>query len=231
MKALMLRVGIDKGYGALSPVFADLTYEYIPIYYRDRKEVERNETRTYRDLGLHSFLPPKLWDKKVHLDPEFHSFTYGDPGWLKRSSLLKLSKGDLLVFYIGGKAVQANHSEGCYIIGYFVVDTVLDWNELPAPRPEAIKNTFAGNAHIISSKSRTNLVLVKGSKLSKQLTHCIPITERNKQGSNPPYLTSPRIQNSLGIRPFIVRAVPIWIHKDGHLRNLKSLLSINNQTS
>lgn len=225
MKALLLRVGIDKSYGALSPVFADLTYRYIPIYYRERKEIERKETRTYRHLGLHSYLPESLWDKKVHLDPEFQSFTYGDPGRLKRASLLKLSKGDLLVFYIGGKAIETDQSEGCYIIGYFCVETVVNWNELSTQRQATVKMTFTENAHIVSSKSKTDLVLVKGSKQSKQLTHCIPITERNKRGNNPPYLTSSFMQKYLGIRPFIVRAVPIWIDSDKYLRNLKAILS------
>lgn len=43
---------------------------------------------------------------------------------------------------------------------------------------------------------------------------------------NPPYLTSASIQRTLGIRPFIVRAVPIWIREEGHLKNLKRLLKI-----
>ena len=50
MKALLLRVGIDQGYGALSPIFADDMYEYIPIYYKDKKLKEENEKRTYKDL-------------------------------------------------------------------------------------------------------------------------------------------------------------------------------------
>ena len=31
MKAYLLRVGIDLGYGALSPIFEDNRFEYIPI--------------------------------------------------------------------------------------------------------------------------------------------------------------------------------------------------------
>lgn len=226
MKALLLRVGIDKTYGALSPVFADYSYKYIPIYYLDKKEVEKNETRTYRDLGFDMFLHTKLRDKKVHLDPEFDSFTYGDPGWLKRSSLLKLRKGDLLVFYIGGKQIDTNKPDGCFIIGYFQVDIVADWNSLSKGQRATTKSAFAKNAHIISSKSKTNVVLVKGTNQSKQLRQCIPITERNKRASNPPYLTSISIQKSLGIRGFIVRAVPIWIHDSKHLENLRQLLGI-----
>ena len=223
----MLRVGIDKTYGALSPVFADMTFKYIPIYHQDKREIERNETRTYYDLKLARFLPPHVRDRKVHLDPEFDSFTYGDPGRLKRASLLKLTEDDLLVFYIGGKAVERGGEEGCFIIGYFVVASVVDWNAMSASEQRSLRIAFAKNAHIVSSKSKTDLVLVKGSNQSKLLPRCIPITERNKKTSNPPYVTLPGVQKSLGIRSFIVRAVPIWIHDSKHLDNLKLLLGID----
>jgi hypothetical protein len=226
MKALLLRVGIDKGYGALSPVFADNSYRYIPIYYKDKKERESKEKRSYRDIHLDGYLPSSLHDKKIHLDPEFETFTYGDPGWIKRGSLLKLCRGDLLVFYLGGKYLEGDAEEGCFVVGYFVVETVMDWNALSRFQREEVKKVFANNAHIISSKSKNNLVLVKGSKESKALAHCIPITVRNKKASNPPYFTSPGIQRLLGIRSYIVRAVPIWIHEQKHLENLKELLTI-----
>jgi Nucleotide modification associated domain 3 len=226
MKALLLRVGIDKGYGALSPVFSDNAYRYIPVYYKDKTERESKEKRDFRDIHLDDYLPPSLHNKKIHLDPEFETFTYGDPGWIKRGSLLKLSKGDLLVFYIGGKYLEGDEEEGCFIVGYFVVKGVIDWNTLSHSQRDEVKNIFARNAHIMSSKSKNNLVLVKGSKESKALTHCIPITVRNKKASNPPYFTSPEIQRLLGIRSYIVRAVPIWIHDVKHLENLRELLTI-----
>lgn len=226
MKALLLRVGIDKTYGALSPVFADFTFEYIPIYSKNKKEMEKNERRTYRDLGLTRYLPTKLWDKKVHLDPEFETFTYGDPTKPKRRALLKLQKGDLLVFYMGGKAVETDGVEGCFIIGYFVADAVIDWNSLKDAEKTGLTDEFAANAHIISSKSKKDLVLVRGSTQSRMLQKCIPITKRNLEGANPPYFTSPEIQEKLGIRSFIVRAIPIWINDQVYLNNLAQLLGI-----
>ena len=45
MKAVLLRVGIDKGYGFLSPVFQDLSFRYIPIYYKNKIEMEKKEKR------------------------------------------------------------------------------------------------------------------------------------------------------------------------------------------
>ena len=47
MKALLLRVGIDKGTdGALAPIFKDGSFEYIPI---SEGDPESKEDRTYRN--------------------------------------------------------------------------------------------------------------------------------------------------------------------------------------
>ncbi|MEO8210867.1 MAG: hypothetical protein ABI840_09905, partial [bacterium] len=59
MKAILLRVGIDSNYGALSPIWADYTYKYIPIYSKDIKEIEKKEKRTYKSIGLEKHLPEK----------------------------------------------------------------------------------------------------------------------------------------------------------------------------
>ena len=193
MKALLLRVGIDQGYGALSPIFADDMYEYIPIYYKDKKLKEENEKRTYKDLrckyrddgaditkitghtNLSVYLPESIREKKIHLDPEFETFTYGEPTYPKRNALLKLEKGDLLVFYLGGKNWddQSDNEYGVYIFAYFVIDKTIDWNSLSEKEQKQLsKNELKNNAHIISSKPRTNLVVAIGDKKkSKKLKY------------------------------------------------------------
>lgn len=104
MKAMLLRVGIDKGTdGALAPIFADGSFEYIPISEGDSRS---KEDRTYRNtIGragkpFSVYLPAKIGGRKIHFDPEFKTFTYGDPT-IKRNYLRKLEPGDLLVFYAG----------------------------------------------------------------------------------------------------------------------------------
>jgi len=230
MKAVLLRVGIDKGYGALSPVFNDNTFEYIPIFYKNKKAIEQNETRTYKDLigikgkSVDEYLPKNIRDKKVHLDPEFMTFTYGEVSNPKRNALLKLEKGDFLVFYMGGYFVNKPEEKHCFIFGYFEVEKVYDWNNSNAEQRKNISNTCKNNAHIISSKSKYNLVIVKGSNKSKLLQKCIHITNiSSKKGI--PYLTKPEITEKYGIREFIVRATPIWITEDNHITNLKSLIN------
>ncbi len=246
MKALLLRVGIDNGYGAVTPIFADDTYEYISIYYKNKVSIEKNEKRTYKDIkckyrdnglelrnlqgftNIASYLPKKLHDKIIHLDPEFESFTYGEPGRQKRAALLKLEKGDLLVFYLGGKNWddKTDSELGVYIFSYFTVKEVYDWNNLSKKEQKELSiNQLSKNAHIISSKPRTNLVIVKGeSSKSKKLKYCIKISEPNQKSNNPCYIASKEIRKLLGIREFITRAVPIWIMNKKYLQNLQSLL-------
>lgn len=232
MKALLLRVGIDRGFGGLSPVFPDMTYEYIPIYHRNIKETEINEKRTYSMiLGsnkklLVEYLPVKLKDQIVHLDPEFKTYTYGDPTRTKRAALKKLEKNDLLIFYLGGKK-QDSFEVGCFIFGYFVVDKVIDWDVTPEDKKKGIEMEFKNNAHMISSKSRNKLVMIMGKKGSKQLKKCIQISQRNTPIKNPPYITIPEFQTKYGLRKNIVRAVPMYIEDVSQISLLKELLLKN----
>lgn len=233
MKALLLRVGIDRGYGGLSPVFPDMTYEYIPIYHRNIKETEINENRTYSMiLGsnkklLDEYLPVKLKNQIVHLDPEFKTFTYGDPTRTKRAALKKLEKNDLLIFYLGGKKQNKPFEAGCFIFGYFVVDKVIDWDNISEDKKKGIEKEFKNNAHMISSKSKNNLVMVMGKTGSKQLKKCIQISQSNAPINNPPYITIPKFQTKYDLRKNIVRAVPMYIFDETKIKALKELLLKN----
>ena len=229
MKAIMLRVGIDSQYSALSPVWFDYSYKYIPIYYKDIKEKEKKETRTYKTIGLENYLPKKIHKKKIHLDPEFKTFTYGEPGRQKRASLLKLKKNDLLVFYLGGK-MQVDPEDqkeiGCYIFGYFIVDKVYDWNKMSEKERKEAEKKCKENAHIRSSKSKDNLIIVKGNSKSRMMKKCIPISEKNTNSKNPAYIANKEMKKFIGIREAITRAVPIFITDNMYIENLKYLLGI-----
>ncbi len=87
MKSMLLRVGIDKGTdGTLAPIFSDGTFEYIPI---SEGDPFTEENRTYENtIGvtgkpLSTYLPKKIKNKIMHYDPEFETFTYGDPTSVK----------------------------------------------------------------------------------------------------------------------------------------------------
>lgn len=63
MKALLLRIGIDKGTdGALGPIFEDKSFEYIPISERHQSTEERTYRNTLGRKGqpLSTYLPKRL---------------------------------------------------------------------------------------------------------------------------------------------------------------------------
>ena len=106
MNVFFLRIGIDTGSGGIhGPLFADGTFEYVPI--PDGHAVDE---RTYGNtLGRHGrklidYFPAsmrnRMADQPMHVDPEFDTFTYGNPTTPK-AGLRHLRPGDLLVFYCG----------------------------------------------------------------------------------------------------------------------------------
>src|SRR5207237_611073 len=108
MKVALLRVGIDSASGGMSgPLYRDGSFEFICI--PDNHGVDE---RTYGTIvGNHGhrhvrYFPksrqPRMDKQSVHVDPEFESFTYGDPTPPKRG-LRRLDKGDILAFYCGLK--------------------------------------------------------------------------------------------------------------------------------
>lgn len=92
MNIVLLRIGIDTVSGGIhGPLFADGTFEYIPI--PDEHAIDE---RTYGStVGRHGrnlieYFPAsmrgRMADQPIHVDPEFESFTYGDPTALKAAS-------------------------------------------------------------------------------------------------------------------------------------------------
>ena len=232
MKAMLLRVGIDKGCGgALSPIFKDGSFEYIPI---PESDPETHETRTYQNTSgrknkpLAHFLPEKICDDKMHFDPEFETFTYGDPS-SKRKSLLKLNKNDLLVFYAGLTPYENDeYPNALYIIGYFVVEDVADFNTLSEKEAHKFCNLYFQNAHI-KKMDLENLVIIKGSKeKSKLLDKAILISEPHLNKIGRPYhAVSPEMEQLLGIKGSIQRSIhPRMITDPQCVENLKKLLKI-----
>jgi hypothetical protein len=102
----MLRVGIDSGSGGIDgPLFADGSFEFVPI-----PDTTKLDERTYGNQmaragnPLSDFFPEArrmaMRLQSMHIDPEFTSFTYGDPTSPK-AGLRHLEVGDLIVFYAG----------------------------------------------------------------------------------------------------------------------------------
>ena len=139
MKGLLLRVGIDKGTGGfLAPINEDGSFEFIPKP-ETRATSEREVYSTMKGINLGKplrelvDLPRKLYYVHPHRDPEFFTFTYGDPTSPKRNQLSCLGSEDLLVFYAGleYKNGKEKGKARLFVIGYFVVEEVYDFKKIP----------------------------------------------------------------------------------------------------
>jgi hypothetical protein len=238
MKALLLRVGIDKGTdGALGPIFDDGTFVYVPPSEWDPASLE---PRTFRSTvgitgrPLATYLPPRVADRVIHDDPEFVTYTYGDAS-AKRRYLLKLSKGDILAFYAG---LQPFHTHrrvaGLYIIGHFTVARVVDFNLLSDKQRTACFNLYPRNAHLKRTEPGENLVIVAGDRTrSALLQKALLISEgRPMRNGRIGQAVSRDCERVLGVRGFIERSMPPRLIKEApHFAALFDLLHIGENGS
>jgi hypothetical protein len=182
MKMAMLRVGIDTGSGgAHGPLFEDGSFEFVPI-----PDSSGIDPRTYGNTvgkqgrKLVEYLPKphraRMKDVSIHADPEFDTFTYGDPTSPK-AGLRRLREGDMLVFYSGLQGWGFESEPALYLIGYF--------EALAAGRasdfdPAEIRGRFGENFHVrhqeVFERQKDRLVLVKGSAESRLLERAVPIS-------------------------------------------------------
>ena len=113
-RVFIINVGVNASHGGLkSPIFEDGTFEFVPIpELRESKHYHSYPDcpllPRYRDLPAYSggtlakYIPQKYQNWKVHNDPEFKTFTYGDyPTTSPRAANLKKIKvGDYLFFLV-----------------------------------------------------------------------------------------------------------------------------------
>ena len=133
MKTVLIRVGIDSQYGGnVGPIFNDGSFEYVPIPESDKSTEERTYSNTKGRSGelLSNFVGKIFKNMKIHFDPEFETFTYGDH--LKKSKIFeRMDKEDYLIFYSGLKPYHnISYPRGLYIIGYFCIDSVYNYDGL-----------------------------------------------------------------------------------------------------
>ena len=159
--------------------------------------------------------------KQVHLDPEFVTFTYGDPTTPKRS-LRRLEQGDYLIFYCGlqhwdeKSGWQAVPAPALYIVGYFVVGKAGLATEFSKA---TLKSEFGHNFHVrypsVFNQQREELVLVKGGPESRLLTKAHQISSVGTDRAGQPLkVLSPKMQKVFGTfegKVSIQRSPPRWI--------------------
>lgn len=225
MRVVLLRVGIDSGAGGMQgPLFEDGSFGFVPIPDRFHKPGKNPETygSTKCRSGRHlvDYFPLQLQAKyrnvPIHADPEFETFTYGDPTRGAKRGLRQLQRGDLLIFYAGLEPWPRGGEQKLYIIGYFRVlwagmATELSGTELRA--------RFHMNFHVkhrdVLEDQRDRLVLVQGGRGSKLLRRAVPISVLGRDRSGRPLkLLSKEMQAKFGDfdgRTGIQRSSPRWV--------------------
>ena len=224
MQVVLLRVGIDTGSGGIhGPLFSDGSFEFIPI--PDKFRGKGADKRTYGNTSgrggrkLADYFPEarreRVFDQSVHFDPEFETFTYGDPTRPK-ASLRQLSEGSLLVFYAGLKGWNFVCPPALYIIGYFDVAraglaTSFSQGELAG--------MFQNNFHVmhgdVFEDQKDRLVLVKGNANSRLLKRAVKISSMGTdRRGRPLHRLAPEMQAVFGGfegNTSIQRSPPRWV--------------------
>jgi hypothetical protein len=219
MQIALLRVGIDTGSGGIhGPLFSDGSFEYLPIPDCVDKRTYGN-THDRRGRTLADYFPEsrreRVFDQPVHFDPEFVTFTYGDPTRPK-ALLRQLNEGNLLVFYAGLKGWDFESPPALYIIGYFEVaraGLATSFNRAELTR------TFQNNFHVmhgdVFEDQKDRLVLVKGTTNSRLLKKAVKISsvgmDRNGRSL---HRLAPEMQAVFGGfagKTSIQRSPPRWV--------------------
>jgi len=194
MQVVLLRVGIDTGSGGIhGPLYNDGTFEFVPISDKRNRFAVNLETYGNTRGAIHGrllvdYFPERRRDKAktlcLHYDPEFKTFTYGDPTTPK-AGLKKFKRGDLLVFYAGLQGWDCQRESALYIIGYFEVKKAIVAREHTW---EDLQSEFKKNFHVrhrpVFEHQKDRLILVKGGRGSRLLKKAkrISIQAKNKAG-------------------------------------------------
>jgi hypothetical protein len=206
MKIAMLRIGIDSGSGGIQgPLFRDGTFEYIPIPDGFGKD-ERTYGNTPGKYGkkLVDYFPEvriaKMKNQAIHFDPEFVTFTYGDPTPPK-ARLRYLQQGDMLIFYCGLEGWGDFKSPpALYLMGYFEIMAAGRTNAFSESQ---VQHLFSQNYHVrqreIYEQQKGELVLVKGSSKSRLLNKavCLSVIGQDSIG-RPLKVLSPEMRKVFG---------------------------------
>lgn len=241
-QVVLLRVGVDAGCGGIQgPLFEDGTFQFICI--PDNKRVS---IHTYGNMvgrggePLVSYFPRSrqkaFAEQHVHVDPEFETFTCGDPTTPKRS-LRNLRPGDLLVFYCGLQRWDATggwdseQRPALYLAGFFEVTLAGMAREFDE---KLLESQFGKNFHVryptVFEQQKADLVLVKGGPGSRLFRKARRISVEGKDRADKPLkVLSPEIQKvfgSFGGRIAIQRSPPRWVESqfvDKAINYLKEL--------
>ena len=226
-QVVLLRVGIDARCGGIQgPLFEDGSFDFVCI--PDNKGVS---VHTYGNTLGRGGKPLACYfaesrravmaEQHVHHDPEFETFTYGDPTTPKRS-LRYLRPGDFLAFYCGLQEWDAESGwngerrPSLYLAGYFEVALA----GMAGDFEQGVLTTeFGKNFHVryptVFKQQKDDLVLVKGGAGSRMLQKAHRISAEGKDRAGKPLkVLSPKMQKvfgDFGGHVSIQRSPPRWV--------------------
>lgn len=221
MNEVFLRVGIDTGCGGIhSPLFLDGTFEFVPIPdSRGLDERTYGNSKGRAGRAFAEYFPKRNQEdarsQAMHVDPEFESFTYGDPTPLKRG-LAKMQRGDLLVFYAGMEGWGHSVTPALYLAGMFRVELS---GFAPSFSSTQLQREFRHNYHVrhrsIFAEQRERLVLIKGGKGSRlfRKAHLVGETVQRENASSWQLITPEmeKVFGKFGGIGSLQRSTPRWV--------------------
>lgn len=195
VRIFVINVGVNASHGRLrSPIFEDGTFEFIPIPERTKSKHYHNcencsllpryeNLPSFTGNDLSRYIPESFWNWRVHNDPEFNTFTYGDYPTLtpRASNLQKINLKDHLFFLARltqWKDGSFTEEPGFYLIGFFEVENIL--KEVTRKPPDSELEKFSSNPHI--RRGLTNrrfwdrFWVFKGSENSRRFRRAVPVT-------------------------------------------------------
>jgi hypothetical protein len=157
----------------------------------------------------------KVCNQSLHFDPEFETYTYGDPTSPK-AGLRDLKEGSLLVFYAGLEGWDFNCSPALYIVGFF---EIVRAGKVSSFTAREVDGLFGNNFHVMHREvyedQKDRLVLVKGGANSKLLKKAVRISLLGKDKKGQPLQRlSPEMQaifGEFGGNTSIQRSPPRWV--------------------
>ena len=226
-QVVLLRVGIDAGCGGIQgPLFQDGTFEFVCIPDGHGVSLDTYGNMLGRDgkplAGYFAKARRKVMaEQHVHVDPEWETFTYGDPTHPKRS-LRNLKPGDLLVFYCGlqewdsEQGWNGERRPALYLAGYFEVALAGMAGDF---EKRVLATEFGKNFHVryptVFKQQKADLVLVKGGAGSRMFQKAHRISAEGKDRAGKPLkILSPKMQKvfgDFGGHVSIQRSPPRWV--------------------
>lgn len=192
-RIFIINVGANASHGRLrSPIFENNTFEFVPIPETGRRVScpdclglpRYSDLLTFNNLDYYDFIPKSYLELRVHNDPEFDSYTYGDYPTIspRAMNLRKAVKGDFIFFL--ARLVRYNYGSfgkpGFFLIGCFEVESILK-DVVEKPDDKAL-HFFGKNAHVqralYSKRFWDGFWVFKGSKKSRRFKHAISFDKK-----------------------------------------------------